>query len=65
MRKEKTRKRFLGKIDNFKDNQERNFFKKMLKSYLKGHEMFRFGFYVNKVTGIKEPAYHKVLFEFY
>ena len=60
MRKEKTRKRFLGKIDNFKDNQERNFFKKMLKSYLKGHEMFRFGFYVNKGSLISEFNHNNI-----
>lgn len=34
---------FGGKIDNFKDNQERSFEKKHLKAYLKGFNKFRNG----------------------
>jgi len=37
-------RRFLGKTENFKDNQERHFYQRMLKAYLKGKQVFNFGF---------------------
>ena len=39
---ELTRK-FLGKTESFKDNSERHFFQRMLRAYLKGAEIFKFG----------------------
>lgn len=54
-------KKFLGKTDNFSDNNERHFFQRMLKAYLKGQEFFHFGFYTNKI-GERLPRPHEVLF---
>jgi len=42
-RKEQLRRSFGGKMFNFDSNEERNFNKKALKAYLKGHKRFRFG----------------------
>lgn len=37
------RRIFLGKTEGFKDKEEQKFFKKMLKAYLKGAEVFYHG----------------------
>ena len=47
--KEEKRRFFTGKLSNFISKTERNFEKKNLRAYLKGHERFKFG--RNKVTG--------------
>jgi len=49
MSNNKQRRLFLGKTEGFKDKQERSYYQKMLKAYLKGHEYFRYG---TKVTNI-------------
>lgn len=54
-------KNFLGKTSNFTDNNERHFFQRMLKAYLRGYEYFHFGFYTNKI-GERLPRPHEVLF---
>ena len=42
--KEKTTRKFLGKTKDFVSNTERNFYKKMLKAYLRGAEYFNYKF---------------------
>jgi hypothetical protein len=49
---------FGGKTDNFTDNQERHFYQRMLRAYLKGWEVFYFGFIMTPIG--KRPAEHKV-----
>ena len=44
LKKEITIRKFNGKIDNFADKLERRFQKAHLHAYLKGWELFRFGF---------------------
>lgn len=39
----KTKRKFLGKTSGFKDNQERHFYQRMLKAYLRGDKIFQFG----------------------
>lgn len=56
-----TKRRFLGKTDNFADKQERNFNKKMLKAYLRGDANFSFG--LDSET--RQPIMFKVLQETY
>lgn len=53
-------RRFLGKIDNFVDKQEKAYEKKHLKAYLKGDKKFLVGHKPNAITGIIEPEYHDV-----
>jgi len=36
-------RKFLGKTSGFKDNQERHFYQRMLKAYLRGDKIFQFG----------------------
>jgi len=36
-------RKFLGKTEGFKDKEERHFFQRMLKAYLKGSKRFNFG----------------------
>lgn len=44
MQKIQQTRTFTGKTDNFSDPQERHFFQRMLRAYLKGAEFFYFGF---------------------
>jgi len=37
------RRSFGGKTENFKDKEEKVFYQRMLKAYLKGHKFFLFG----------------------
>ena len=49
-------RKFLGKTENFKDKEERHFFQRMLRAYLKGSINFFFGF-----DHKGKPVQHKVL----
>lgn len=60
----KIRRRFLGKTENFKSKEERNFEKAHLKAYLKGKTMFRHGF-ESGMHGLKMPKYHRTKQELY
>lgn len=52
-------RQFLGKTDNFKDNDERRFHQRMLKAYLAGHKFFHFGF--EYIMNQRFPKRHEVL----
>ena len=43
MSKHNITRRFTGKLGGFETKQERNFYKKALKAYVKGKERFIFG----------------------
>lgn len=45
--KKRYTRKFLGKIDGFTDKRERDFEKKHLAAYLKGHERFADGYELN------------------
>lgn len=49
-------RKFLGKTENFENKEERHFFQRMLRAYLKGHKEFAFGFRPNGM-----PKKHTVL----
>lgn len=57
-------RKFLGKIDGFRDKRERNFEKKHLRAYLKGHAIFRDGSTLDPNTGIRHPNMFKVQQEY-
>jgi len=57
--KNKSSKKFAGKMENFKDNQERHFYQRMLRAYLKGWQYFDFGFEYTP-TG-RRPKQHEVM----
>lgn len=50
-----TSRKFLGKTENFKNNQERHFYQRMLKAYTKGKQYFFFGFDIDG-----KPIRHRV-----
>lgn len=54
--KEKPKRAFGGKTENFKDKEERNREKKHLKAYLKGQRYFFHGF-EETITGRKSIRY--------
>lgn len=54
---EPPKRQFLGKINNFSDKIEANFYGKMLKAYIKGCDQFRIG--LNPDT--REPVYGPVM----
>lgn len=53
----KPARQFLGKIDNFSDKQEANFYGKMLKAYIQGCDRFKIG----RDPETKEPVYGNVM----
>lgn len=57
-------RRFLGKTDNFKDKQERNFELKHLRAYLKGQTHFING-RLKLQTGEIVPSFHSVKQEYF
>lgn len=59
IRKQRSKRAFLGKTSNFKDSKERNFEKAHLKAYLKGRRTFKHGF-AETSLGI-EHQIHNVL----
>lgn len=63
-----TTRKFLGKTEGFKDNQERHFYQRMLKAHLKGKQYFHFGFsnQFNPITKVWEygPTRYEVLQEY-
>ena len=67
--KKPLKKRFLGKVGNklsdFADKQEMMFEKAHLRAYLKGRDVFHFGFSEDPVTGVKFPQKHQVKYEYY
>lgn len=60
MIKDKTRRKFLGKINNFISKEEANFEDKHLRSYLKGKKYFSYG---KDEKG--DPKIYEVKQEFY
>jgi hypothetical protein len=71
----KTKRRFLGKTEFVIDRtspekelaskQERHFYQRMLRAYLKGKEYFNFGREYNPVTKMYQPKQFKVEQEYY
>lgn len=57
----KLRRRFLGKTENFKSKEEKHFYNRMLKAYLKGNEYFFFG--INEENN--QPNIVKIEQEYY
>lgn len=60
MAKKPQQRLFLVKTENFQNKEERNFYQKMLKAYLKGHTHFQYGFHdVKNASGIaiRQPRY--------
>ena len=55
----KVKRTFGGKTDNFTDKQEKAFEKAHLKAYLAGKEYFYYGFITNGI-GNRERARHEV-----
>lgn len=53
-------RRFTGKFDSFENNQERNFYKKALKAYIRGWSQFRFGY-----DDLGMPVYHHTPQQYY
>lgn len=52
-------RRFLGKTENFKNNEERKFNQRMLKAYLAGRKFFDYGY--EYVFGQRQPKQYEVL----
>ena len=59
----RVKRKFLGKVSNFENKEERNFEKAHLKAYLKGHTNFRHGFH--EIKGLRMPKWHNVKQEIY
>lgn len=55
------KRRFLGKLNGFDDNVDRNFNKKMLKAYLRGNTRFSFGL----TRESRQPIMYDVQQEYY
>lgn len=51
---------FGGKTVGFNSIWERNFEKKHLQAYLKGHRQFSFGFTTDPITKLKEQVWYNV-----
>lgn len=52
------RRKFLGKTEDFDSKEEEKYEKKHLQAYLKGKEIFRFGY--RAIKDGREPAFYKV-----
>jgi len=52
-------RQFLGKTENFKDNNESRFHQRMLRAYLAGHKFFHFVY--EYMMNQRFPKRHEVL----